>query len=438
MMSLDLCHGAARRLPHRDRAVAVLDPVALEDLEALLLPGAGDAEDRDRLARVLAQLQAGLDHAAGDDVDPGVGDDRHHHRDLLDAVLLQDLLGEAAGLGDRGVAADLGVVGRLAALAADRVGQGQRAAAGADHQPQVALEAVVLALDHAAVVGGVDRRDVALEGRGLIRLPGVVLGDLQRLAQQLLLAADRLVLHLHVGVEGDEAAVGQLGQGVDLGEGHVVIAEEAGEAGEDRRRAVELGARHPGRGDRLLGLEVGDRQQVGEVPASDVVGMARGDLLDVDAAHVAEQHQRALRGPVPDDPGVVLLLDLGLGIDQHPARHVAVDLQLQDRLGVLGGLLRRVGELDAAGLHPPPAQHLRLDHHRPADLLGDLAGLVGARAEAVPGDRDSGQLDDLSCLVLEEAHQRRGTLSKGSHARGEGTPRPGILPPWDPSKKGGI
>ena len=39
---------------------------------------------------------------------------------------------------------------------------------------------------------------------------------------------------------------------------------------------------------------------------------------------------------------------------------------------MLCGLLRRVGELHAAGLHPPPGEHLRLDHHRPADLLGDL------------------------------------------------------------------
>src|SRR5215204_2602997 len=77
--SLDLGDSASGRLPHRDRAVAVLDPVALEDLEALVLPGAGDAEDRDRLAGVLAELEAGLDHAAGDDVDAGVGDDRHHH-----------------------------------------------------------------------------------------------------------------------------------------------------------------------------------------------------------------------------------------------------------------------------------------------------------------------------------------------------------------------
>ena len=211
---------------------------------------------------------------------------------------------------------------------------------------------MVLALDHAAVVGGVDRGDVALEIGGLVGLAGVVLGDLQLLAQQALLAADRLGLHLHVRVEGDEAAVGQLGQRVDLGQCHVVVAEEAGELGQDRRRPVELGAGDPGRGDRLLGLEVGDRQQVGEMAAADVVGVALGHLLDVDPAHVAEQHQRLLRGAVPDDAGVVLLLDLGFGVDEHAARHVAVDLELENVLGVRGGLIGRVGELDAAGLHP--------------------------------------------------------------------------------------
>ena len=56
--------------------------------------------------------------------------------------------------------------------------------------------------------------------------------------------------------------------------------------------------------------------------------------------------------------GVVLLLDLGFRVDEDAARHVAVDLELEDRLGVLGGLLGRVGELDAAGLHPAAAQHL--------------------------------------------------------------------------------
>src|SRR5918998_396765 len=70
VLALDLRHCASRRLVHRDRAVAVLDAVAVEDLEPLLLPGTGDAEDCDGLAGVLPELEAGLDDPAGDDVHP--------------------------------------------------------------------------------------------------------------------------------------------------------------------------------------------------------------------------------------------------------------------------------------------------------------------------------------------------------------------------------
>jgi apolipoprotein N-acyltransferase len=45
-------------------------------------------------------LQTGLDHAARDDIHARVGDDRHHHRDLVHARLLQDQLGQSARLGD--------------------------------------------------------------------------------------------------------------------------------------------------------------------------------------------------------------------------------------------------------------------------------------------------------------------------------------------------
>ena len=45
-----------------------------------------------------------------------------------------------------------------------------------------------------------------------------------------------------------------------------------------------------------------------EVPAPDVVRMRLGDLLDVDAAHVGEEHHGPLAHAVPDDAGVVLLL----------------------------------------------------------------------------------------------------------------------------------
>ncbi len=141
--------------------------------------------------------------------------------------------------------------------------------------------------------------------------------------------------------------------------------------------------------------------------ATDVVGVLLGDLLDVDPAHVAEQHQRLLCGAVPDHPGVVLLRDFGLRVDEHAARHVAADLQLQDVLRVGLGFSRRVGELDAAGLHPPAGEHLRLDHGRPVDPLRDLCRLGWVGREAVVGDGDARALDDLARLVLEESHAAR-------------------------------
>src|SRR5690242_6808609 len=75
---LDLLDRAAGGLVQRDAAIGVVDAVELEDLEALLLPGAGNAEDCDLLGRILAQLEAGFDDPPGDDVHARVRDDRHH------------------------------------------------------------------------------------------------------------------------------------------------------------------------------------------------------------------------------------------------------------------------------------------------------------------------------------------------------------------------
>ncbi len=70
------------------------------------------------------------------------------------------------------------------------------------------------------------------------------------------------------------------------------------------------------------------------MPAPDLVGLLLGDLLDVDAADGREDHHGLLADAVPDDAGVVLLLDLGLGVDEHAARHVPADLQREDLAGV--------------------------------------------------------------------------------------------------------
>ena len=130
--------------------------------------------------------------------------------DIITAILstpgfVQHELRQAAGLRDRRVAADLAVVGGLAAVRADRVEERQRAAAGADDEADVAVELGDVAGD-AAVVDAVDRLAGELERRRLARLARLVVADAEVL-QQRLVAPARLVLHVHVRVERDERAV---------------------------------------------------------------------------------------------------------------------------------------------------------------------------------------------------------------------------------------
>ena len=206
-----------------------------------------------------------------------------------------------------GIAADLAVVRRVAAVGTDGVEQRQRTAAGADHEPEVAVELGDVA-GHATMVLCVDLLARELERRRLARLARLLVADAELVEDRLLPGAS-LVLHVHVGVERHERAVLELAERVDLGQRHVVLQEQPREPAEDRRQAVERRAADAERGDQLLGLPVRERTDRGEVRAGDVIGMLLGDLLDVDPAHVGEQHHRALANPVPDDAGVVLVLD---------------------------------------------------------------------------------------------------------------------------------
>jgi hypothetical protein len=56
---------------------------------------------------------------------------------------------------------------------------------------------------------------------------------------------------------------------------------------------------------------------------------------------------------------------------------VAADVHAQDPLGLLAGLGRVLGQLDAAGLAAAADLHLGLDHHRAADLGRGRLGLLG-------------------------------------------------------------
>ena len=128
------------------------------------------------------------------------------------------------------------------------------------------------------------------------------------------------------------------------------------------------------------------------------------DLLDVDAAHVAEDDHGPAGGGVPGDGGVVLLLDRAALLYEHAHRLLPVDLDAEDRLGGRGGFLGRVGEAHAAGLHPPAAEHLRLEHDGPAELARGAGRLGGVEGDAALRQRHAVPRQQVLRLVLVEAH----------------------------------
>jgi hypothetical protein len=90
---------------------------------------------------------------------------------------------------------------------------------------------------------------------------------------------------------------------------------------------------------------------------------------------------------------------------------VPPDVHAQDPLGERLGLVGRLGELDPAGLAAPAGQDLRLDDDRLADLLGDLARLLGRAGDFARRDRNAARAQQLLGLVLVKV--QRSLLSAG-------------------------
>src|SRR5439155_838193 len=262
---------AVDALPGRDVAHAVVDRDAVH-----VPPGAAGGHAADDLRPVVEAL-AGQVHglAPGDALD----DDRRVPVDEDGHQLL--ILATA----------------RPAAVLADGVEERERAAARADHEPEVAVELAHVA-GHAAVIRGVDLRAPQLElGRraGLARL---LLADAELLEELRVLRA-RVALQVDVAVEDEEAAVMGLPERVDLGEREVVAEEDLDQGGDDRRQAVQVLAADADGGDRLLRPVGREGEERRDVDLPHVLGVPLGDLLDVYAPHVAEDEDGELPPPVP-------------------------------------------------------------------------------------------------------------------------------------------
>src|SRR5262249_55420569 len=107
------------------------------------------------------------------------------------------------------------------------------------------------------------------------------------------------------------------------------------------------------------------------------------------------------------DREVVLALDVRRLLDPERADDMAVDVEAEDVARFRFGICGIVGELHAARLAAASGQHLRLDDHRAAQLLGRLARLLGRRCESAFRDGDPDSPEEILALVLVEVHRRR-------------------------------
>src|SRR4029077_8370819 len=140
----------------------------------------------------------------------------------------------------------------------------------------------------------------------------------------------------------------------DLAEHRVELDEGLVQLSDDSRdlplllRVVDAGA--VDQPPRLPGLEALEGV---DVQADERVGARGRNLLDVHAARRREHEQRLLRAAVEGDREVVLLGDIGGGLDPEPADDVAADVKAENLLRALLRLVRSLGALYPPALAAP-------------------------------------------------------------------------------------
>jgi hypothetical protein len=107
---------------------------------------------------------------------------------------------------------------------------------------------------------------------------------------------------------------------------------------------------------------------------------------------------------VEGERGVVLLGDVGGGLDPDPLHDVALDVEPEDVPRVLADLVDVLGQLHAAGLAAAADLDLGLDDHGVLQLLGNGNGVLDGVDGVAGGDRDAEGREELLALVLEEIH----------------------------------
>jgi hypothetical protein len=132
-----------------------------------------------------------------------------------------------------------------------------------------------------------------------------------------------------------------------------------------------------------------------------------GHLFDVDASLCRQHEERLLLASVEGHREVVLLRDLRCLLDPEGADDVTPDVEPEDLTRASFRLGRPMREPDPTGLAAAADQHLRLDHHLPADGLGRRARLLGRRRDSTLRHWNPEVPKELLPLVLVEIHGAR-------------------------------
>ena len=351
------CPGCGHRLGCRVVQRVGGDQVRLRQ-DRLRLLGVG-AHDANHHRHVALEQAARLDDAAGHLIAPRDAAEDVDQDGLHVRVVQDDPEGgrHAVRLGP---AADVQEVGRLAARQLDQV-HGRHGQPGAvDHAADAAVQ--------------LDEVDARL-ARG--DLGGLLFVQVAHRLQVRVAEEGRVVEH-DLGVQRQQLA--RLGdhQRVDLGEVGIGSHEGVVQPAQDRcERRPQIG-RQPQEERGAPHVVVLQAQQRIDRQAQDRLRVGDCRLLDLDPALGAGDDRHRLGPTVQDQPQVELLGDVGRRRDQHGLHPNALDVQADDLARPLLRLVRAGGQLDAAGLAPAADQHLRLDHHRPADALRGGARLLRA------------------------------------------------------------
>src|SRR5690606_9192295 len=312
-----------------------------------------------------------------------------------------------------GAAADVEEVGRLAAAALDHVQRRHDQAGAVADDAHVAVQ-----LD----VGQAPAGRLLLQR--MLSLFTLVRGDV-------LLAEQRVVVNLHLAVQGHDAPVLEQGEGVDFHQHGVLGPQNAVHGVQNGSQLLQHVRRHAGLQGDVADVVVAQAQPGVNPVLDDFFRRLFCDFLDVHAAFGGEDDDVGLAVAVGGDAEVELLLDGGGFFHEHLLDFEAFQVHAQNLPGLFVGAVRAVGQLDAAGLAPAADGHLGFDHHAPADFSGDVPDFLGRGGQPAARHGNARRGEDGFGLTFNEIQlcgtpspSRVSVLPNGNYTQGRRKRKP--------------